>query len=91
MWSRARRRRRVPFACPRRRTPLRWADDVLIERLPEGPGKEALRASRFMIVCEVRARTERCRRTVTGVDVYGLTAFAIARGALLAALASALS
>jgi len=67
------------------RTPLRRAGDVLIDRLPEGPSEDARRASRFMIACEARAGTIRRRGTVTGADVYGLTAVTIVRGALLAA------
>ena len=66
------------------RTPLRRAADAMIARLPEGPGEEARRASRFMIVCEARAGGTRRRGTVTGSDVYGLTAATIVRGALLA-------
>jgi short subunit dehydrogenase-like uncharacterized protein len=67
------------------RTPLRRAADTLISRLPEGPSPDARRASRFMISCEARAGASRRRGTVTGTDVYGLTATTIARGALLAA------
>jgi short subunit dehydrogenase-like uncharacterized protein len=67
------------------RTPLRRAADLLIERLPEGPSPEARRASRFMITCEARAGGTRRRGTVTGVDVYGLTAVTTVRGALIAA------
>ena len=57
----------------------------MIDRLPEGPDEEARRAARFMIVCEVRKGTTRRRGVVTGSDVYGLTAFTTAHGALLAA------
>jgi hypothetical protein len=67
------------------RTPLRRAAEEMISRLPEGPGAQARRASRFMIVCEARAAGMRRRGTVTGSDVYGLTAATIVRGALLAA------
>jgi short subunit dehydrogenase-like uncharacterized protein len=67
------------------RTPMRRAADALIGRLPEGPDEEARRASRFMVECEARGATRRRRGVVTGVDVYGLTAFAIVHGALLAA------
>ncbi|MGH2992613.1 MAG: saccharopine dehydrogenase family protein, partial [Solirubrobacterales bacterium] len=67
------------------RTPLRRAGDALITRLPEGPDEEARRASRFMISCEARAAATRRRATITGADVYGLTAFAIVHAALLAA------
>jgi short subunit dehydrogenase-like uncharacterized protein len=66
------------------RTPIRRGADAMIARLPEGPGEDARRASRFMIVCEARAGGTRRRGTVTGSDVYGLTAATIVRGALLA-------
>ena len=67
------------------RTPLRRAGELVIDRLPEGPEEEARRATRFMIVCEVRKGGTRRRGVVTGSDVYGLTAFTTAHGALLAA------
>jgi short subunit dehydrogenase-like uncharacterized protein len=67
------------------RTPLRRAGEALITRLPEGPGEEARRASRFMISCEARVGPTHRRATITGADVYGLTAFAIGHAALLAA------
>jgi short subunit dehydrogenase-like uncharacterized protein len=67
------------------RTPIRRAADAMITRLPEGPPEEARRASRFMIACEARAGATRRRGTVSGSDVYGLTAATIVRGALLAA------
>lgn len=67
------------------RTPLRKALGVAISRLPEGPDPEDRAAAKFTIVCEVtRGRTKR-RGVVTGGDVYGLTAAAIAEGALTAA------
>ncbi|MGH2990623.1 MAG: saccharopine dehydrogenase family protein [Solirubrobacterales bacterium] len=79
----------APFLMPvielAMRTPLRRAGDALIARLPEGPDDGARRASRFMISCEARAGATRRRGTATGVDVYGLTAFAIVHGALRAA------
>jgi short subunit dehydrogenase-like uncharacterized protein len=79
----------APVAVPLTRlamsTPLRRLADAAISRLPEGPGEEARRASRFMIVCEARIDGGTRRRgTVTGSDVYGLTAATIVRGALLA-------
>jgi short subunit dehydrogenase-like uncharacterized protein len=67
------------------RTPLRRAAGALVSRLPEGPSEEARRAARFMVCCEARAGARRRRGTVTGSDVYGLTAFTVAHGALLAA------
>jgi short subunit dehydrogenase-like uncharacterized protein len=67
------------------RTPLRKALGAAISRLPEGPDPEERAAARFTIVCEVtRGRTKR-RGVVTGRDVYGLTAAAVAEGAITAA------
>jgi short subunit dehydrogenase-like uncharacterized protein len=68
------------------RTPLRGAADAVIDRLREGPGEDARRATRFMISCEARAGTSRRRGTVTGTDVYGVTAHTIVHAALLAAV-----
>lgn len=67
------------------KTPLRRAGDALIARLPEGPAPDARRAARFMISCEARVGGSRRRGTITGSDVYGLTAVSIVRGALLTA------
>jgi short subunit dehydrogenase-like uncharacterized protein len=67
------------------RTPLRRVGELAIDRLPEGPDEESRRATRFMIVCEVRKGGTRRRGVVTGSDVYGLTAFTTAHAALLAA------
>jgi short subunit dehydrogenase-like uncharacterized protein len=67
------------------RTPLRRVGELAIDRLPEGPEEEARRATRFMIVCEVRKGGTRRRGVVTGSDVYGLTAFTTVHGALVAA------
>jgi short subunit dehydrogenase-like uncharacterized protein len=64
------------------RTPLRRALAALVPRLPEGPSEEARRRSRFVIVCEARAGSETRRGTVTGTDVYGLTAKTTAEGAI---------
>jgi short subunit dehydrogenase-like uncharacterized protein len=79
----------APFLMPvvelAMRTPLRRAGDALVSRLREGPHEDARRASRFMISCEARAGATRRRGTATGVDVYGLTAFAIVHAALLTA------
>jgi short subunit dehydrogenase-like uncharacterized protein len=64
------------------RTPLRRALAALVPRLPEGPSDESRRKSRFTIVCEARAGSEIRRGTVTGSDVYGLTAKTTVEGAL---------
>jgi short subunit dehydrogenase-like uncharacterized protein len=64
------------------RTPLRRALAALIPRLPEGPSEESRRGSSFTIVCEARRESRRRRGTVTGNDVYGLTARTTVEGAL---------
>jgi short subunit dehydrogenase-like uncharacterized protein len=75
----------VPLMRLAMRTPLRRAGNALIDRLPEGPDAAARRGSRFMVSCEARAGASRRRGTVTGNDVYGLTAATTVHGALLAA------
>jgi short subunit dehydrogenase-like uncharacterized protein len=76
----------LPLARLALRTPLRRVGDALMGRLPEGPSEDERRASRFTIVCEAHApRGRRRRGTVTGADVYGLTAFGIVHAAVLAA------
>jgi short subunit dehydrogenase-like uncharacterized protein len=64
------------------RTPLRRALAAIIPRLPEGPSEESRRHSSFTIVCEARRDSRRRRGTVTGTDVYGLTARTTVEGAL---------
>jgi short subunit dehydrogenase-like uncharacterized protein len=64
------------------RTPLRRALAALVSRLPEGPSTESRRASRFTIVCEARQGSRRRRGTVTGSDLYGLTARSTVEGAI---------
>lgn len=64
------------------RTPLRRVLAAGISRLPEGPPEEDRRRSRFTIVCEAVQGTRRRRGTVSGRDVYGLTARATVEGAL---------
>jgi len=56
------------------RTPLRRALGAVIPRLPEGPSEEDRRKSRFTIVCEAHRDSRQRRGTVTGTDLYGLTA-----------------
>lgn len=70
------------------RTPLRQAAAALIGRLPSGPSERSRRASRFVISCEARAGSRVRRATVSGSDVYGLTAAALAEGAILCAAPS---
>ena len=71
----------VPFQLSMR-TPLRRALGTLIARLPEGPSEESRRSSSFTIVCEARRDRRKRRGTVTGGDVYGLTARTTVEGAL---------
>lgn len=67
------------------RTPAKNLVGAAIGRLPEGASEDDRRAARFTIACEVR-RGKRIRRgTVTGRDVYGLTARLVTRGARICA------
>lgn len=60
---------------PLLRTPLRGALDAVIDRLPEGPGEDARRASAFTVVAEARGADGSVGRAVVeGSDVYGITA-----------------
>ena len=67
------------------RTPLRKVVGRLIDRLPEGPSTEDRVAARFTIVCDVIRGGDARRGVIRGSDVYGLTAAAIVRGAIVAA------
>ena len=64
------------------RTPLRQAIGALIRRLPAAPDEQGRKAARFTISCEARGRSGTRRGTVSGNDVYGLTAVSLAHGAL---------
>jgi short subunit dehydrogenase-like uncharacterized protein len=68
------------------RTPAKFALDLAIDRLPEGPSENDRQASRFTIVALARGRDGRtARAAVRGRDVYGLTAVAAVHGAALMA------
>ena len=67
------------------RTPLRKLVGRMIDRLPEGPKLEDRQAARFTIVCDVIRGGDARRGVIRGSDVYGLTAAAIVRGAIIAA------
>jgi short subunit dehydrogenase-like uncharacterized protein len=67
------------------RSPLRRALELGVSRLPEGPSEEARARATFTVVCEAVQGARRRRGIVRGHDVYGLTAHAIAHGALLCA------
>jgi short subunit dehydrogenase-like uncharacterized protein len=64
------------------RTPLRRAMGALIRRLPAAPNDEDRKKARFTISCEARGKSGVRGGTVRGGDVYGLTAFSLAHGAL---------
>ena len=67
------------------RGPLKRVSSAVIGRLPEGPSPDARAKARFMVVCEARAGSLTRRGSVSGRDVYGLTAVTTALGASLAA------
>jgi short subunit dehydrogenase-like uncharacterized protein len=67
------------------RTPVKRLLYAGISRLPEGPSPKGRASMRFMIVCDALRGEERSRGVISGRDVYGLTAAAIAKGALIAA------
>jgi short subunit dehydrogenase-like uncharacterized protein len=81
--------RLVPLTMPlvglAMRTPIKRAAGALIGRMPEGPSESDRRGSRFTIVAEAKAGSRVRRGTVSGPDVYGLTARTLVEGALLAA------
>ncbi len=67
------------------RTPLRRAMGALIRRLPAAPSEEDRRKARFTVSCEATGKSGARRGAVRGNDVYGLTAAAVAHGAMLCA------
>ena len=67
------------------RTPLKRLAGAVISRLPEGPTLAQRERMRWMIVCEATRGEVEQRGTISGKDVYGLTAAAIRQGALIAA------
>jgi short subunit dehydrogenase-like uncharacterized protein len=64
------------------RTPVRRLLELAIGRLPEGPSPEDRRAAEFLVVCEAIAGERTRRGTLSGSDVYGLTARTTVEGAL---------
>jgi short subunit dehydrogenase-like uncharacterized protein len=57
------------------RAPVRSGLDAIIDRLPEGPGEDRRRTSRFTIVAEAHGEDGSFGRAVVeGADVYGITA-----------------
>jgi len=67
------------------RTPLKRLLYAGISRLPEGPSPQRRASMRFMIVCEARRGEEESRGTISGRDIYGLTAAAVSRGGMAVA------
>ena len=67
------------------RTPLKRFAGAVISRLPEGPTPAQRAAMRWTIVCEAKRGEMERRGVISGRDVYGLTAAAVCRGALIAA------
>jgi short subunit dehydrogenase-like uncharacterized protein len=66
------------------RTPLKRIADAVINRMPEGPSEENRRKARFMVACEARAGSRTRRGSVSGPDLYGITAVTTSHGALFA-------
>ena len=67
------------------RSPLRQAAGAMIRRLPAAPSESARKASRFTVACEARSGERTRRGTVSGSDVYGLTAISLTHAATLCA------
>jgi len=57
----------------------------LVNRLPEGADPEARAAATWTVGCEARTGDRIRRGSITGNDVYGLTAALLVKGAMLAA------
>ena len=66
------------------RTPLKGLANAAISRLPEGQTPEQRERMTWAIVCEAKLGEVERKGVITGRDVYGLTAAAIAQGAVLA-------
>jgi short subunit dehydrogenase-like uncharacterized protein len=67
------------------RTPLKRVMNAVISRLPEGQTPEQRERMTWAIVCEAKRGEVERKGVISGRDVYGLTAAAIVRGAILAA------
>lgn len=66
------------------RTPLRKLVSKAVSAMPEGADQDARTAARFTIACDITATRQSMRGTITGTDVYGLTAALISEGAIRA-------
>lgn len=67
------------------RTPLRNLVSRAVSAVPEGADAEGRSSARFTIACEITSARQTLRGTLTGTDVYGLTAALIGEGAIRAA------
>lgn len=74
----------IPITALLLRTPLRAALHRAIGRLPEGPPIAERRAVAYTLVCEARPAGGGpvVRGTLTGTDIYGITAATTVEGAL---------
>ncbi|MDQ2701073.1 MAG: saccharopine dehydrogenase NADP-binding domain-containing protein [Actinomycetota bacterium] len=67
------------------RTPLKGVISRIVNRLPEGAGPEERAAATWTVGCEAVADGRVRRGSISGKDVYGLTAALLVKGAALAA------
>jgi short subunit dehydrogenase-like uncharacterized protein len=67
------------------KTPLKRVAQAAVSRLPEGPTAAQRDRMGWLIVCEAKRGEVERRGVIRGKDVYGLTAAAISRGAMIAA------
>lgn len=67
------------------RTPLIKVMSAAVTRTADGPSEADRRKNAFKIDCRVRSATAIREGSITGTDVYGLTAASIAHGARIAA------
>jgi len=67
------------------RTPAKGLVGAAIGRLPEGANEENRRNAKFTIVCEVKRGKRMRRGTISGRDIYGLTARLVTKGAVTCA------
>jgi len=67
------------------RTPLKGLLSKVVDRLPEGADPEARAAATWTVGCEAVSGSRVRRGTISGNDVYGLTAALLVKGAAFAA------
>ena len=67
------------------RTPLSKLLSKAVSAMPEGADENGRSAAKFVIGCEVTSARQTVRGTITGTDVYGLTAALITEGAIRSA------